>query len=163
MKKENFPPRKPPINQMSGNIDLPVKQIKSKQNSVRRYPTLPINHSLNLKPKKSLNKPPRDLGHNMSMKNIVTIDREKTQNTKEVNFILPDINSRAGQPVKRPAKQRNRSATQSSEVKQTGVSSWLTKNNGEPVTVDDFLADVELLKANLQPKNIRIGRQHTEF
>ena len=77
MKKENLPPRKP-SNYKTENIDLPVKQIRSKDNTVRRYPTLPLTHSLNMKQKKTLNKPPRNIEHNMSMKNMTIGDKERT-------------------------------------------------------------------------------------
>ena len=39
----------------------------------------------------------------------------------------------------------------------------LSRKDGRLVTVDDFLADVELIKAGLKPKLLDIGLDRTEF
>lgn len=39
----------------------------------------------------------------------------------------------------------------------------LSRKDGRTVTVEDFLADVELIKAGLKPKLIEIGLERTEF
>lgn len=41
--------------------------------------------------------------------------------------------------------------------------STLARRDGRIVTVEDFLADVELIKAGLKPKNIDIGLERTEL
>lgn len=69
-------------------------------------------------------------------------------------------------PTKRAkhATQGGRSASSSgSEAVAQPNAKVLCRKDGRAVTVDDFLADVELIKAGEKPKLIEIGLERTEF